>query len=126
MSRYYSATRRYKLKKTARNDFTAMTGIRAFTVNGGSNCIIVEYDTIRGMDCCRYAYIQYNDVRYKLSRNVHFKQLCGVMNCVKKEHLVAEYIPTKSDIDYINGYGTAMDDNELAHALNIPVGLLKR
>ncbi len=124
--RYYASRRRSKTRKTAKNEFSAITGLKAMEMKGGSNCIIVNQLTISGMACARYAYIKYIDHKYGLNINVHVSQSCGVLNCVKREHLIVEYTPSKKDMEYIKGYGSVMDDVELSHILHIPSDLLNR
>lgn len=118
--RFYASKRRYRLKKSAKNEFTAVTGIRAVQLLGGSNCIAVGSKTIKSEKPCRFAYRKYNKV-YELNEWVNVYTTCGVLNCVSKEHIVAEYKPTKNDLEYIGTYHKVNSLEEMAHYMRVPV-----
>jgi hypothetical protein len=122
----YGAQRRYKLKKTADNEFTALTGIKAFRMIGGSNCVIVRSKTVKGIKPCRFAYRKYNGMDNKgayieMSELVEIHTICGVLNCVGKEHIVAKYKPCKEDIEYIQSYHKVNSLSEMSHFMKVPI-----
>jgi hypothetical protein len=85
-------THRRKLKKQADNEFTALTGIRAIQMDGGSNCLITKQSTLNGTPIRKAAYILYNEtykVHPKRLKLMKVKTSCGVKNCVHRDHLVA-------------------------------------
>lgn len=122
----YGALRRYRVRNSAKNEFSRIAGIRAIQMKGGSECIIVDNNTIKGFSVDKYAYIIYNGIGYSLNRNIDYVRSCGVENCVKREHIKAIYTPSKSDLEYINSYGKSMSREDLAKALCVPVDILMK
>ncbi len=118
---------RWRLKNTADNEYTALTGIMAFQLMGGSNCLIVRYPTKgRGVATHRFAYGLYNSKYAKhFNKYVKVTTSCGVLNCVKKEHLHAIYKPSKKEADYIALYIKIDGIEDLAHKQGIPIDLLQ-
>lgn len=118
--------RKYRLKKTAKNPFTALCGKRAFELFGGTNCLVTESVTTTGsMDIKKYAYFLYLDFKNQ-NKDIRVTSTCGVANCVKKDHLVAEYSPSKADLEYINTYKDVDGIEVLAHNMKVPVDLLTK
>lgn len=119
--------KKYRIKKTAKNIFTALSGKDAFQMFGGSNCLIVKNLTVSGkQNVQRYAYSLYQEETYILNKFIKITCTCGVANCIKKEHLIAEYIPSKEEIEYINTYKDVDGIEVLAHNIKVPVELLTK
>lgn len=93
-------------------------------MSGGSNCLITKHNTISGnISVQRYAHSKY--FFYPLNNSkVKVKSTCGVLNCVNKNHLIAEYKPTKKDIEYINTYIKVDGIEIMSHRLEIPIHIL--
>lgn len=119
----YKAKIRYRLKKNAKNGFTALTGIEAFQMLGGSDCLIVKNKSVKGYNPLRYAYMKYCGMN-GINENISVKNSCGVLNCVKKEHLIAVFNPTIEDKEYIRVYSKVNTKEELAHWFKVPIELL--
>jgi hypothetical protein len=114
---------KYRLKKYADNEFTAITGILAIQMRGGSNCLICNIIKTKDVPIQKYAYFQYNKL-YKPYPPIKLSTTCNVSNCVNKDHLIATYHPTKENIQYINTYLHVDGIEQLAFNLKIPVTLL--
>lgn len=107
----------YRQRKSADNEYTALTGIMAFKMNGGSNCLLIRFGSKKKQ---KDAFSMYRDEFYKLNRNIKVTSTCGVLNCVKKDHLVAKYYPSKKEKEYIEIYGKEVASN----SLNVPIEML--
>jgi hypothetical protein len=82
---------RTKMKRKADNEFTALTGIRAIQMEGGSNCLITKQITLNNMPIPKTAYLLYNNitgVHPKRLKAMKVKTSCGAKNCVHRDHLV--------------------------------------
>ena len=124
--------RRYTLKYSAQNPFTALSGIDAIEVKNPSlNCLVTKKSTGTKYDgkykirlpIDRLAYMLYNNIS-KLNGYVVIRHACGTLNCVKQEHLSAEYSPDKEESDYIKIYYHIDGLENLSHRLNLPPILL--
>lgn len=114
---------KYRRKKTATNEFTRLTGKRAFTVFGGTKCLIVETLSINRLPVAKYAFNLY----YKLLKNntnIKVQTTCGALNCVNIEHIKGIYIPSEDDREYMRTWGKSATKEEFAHYVNIPTELL--
>lgn len=110
--------RKYRVKKTANNLYSRLTGREAIQLTGNSDCLVQKYTKIKGgIPIERYAYTQYKG---QIPKTVHVSQICGVKQCVKQEHLRASYHPTKEDEQYIKNYIKIDGPEVLAERLGVP------
>jgi len=116
--------RKYTLKKHADNEFTAITGIEAILIMNGSNCLVVRKMTADRCPIQRYSYCLYsnNKLFYK-NPYIKVTSSCGVLNCVRQNHLTATYEPTTKDNTYILEHLKIEGHEQLAHIKNIPLAL---
>jgi hypothetical protein len=118
--------RKYRIKKLVRStEFSKLSGVDSFEVDGGTQCHIVRSLTTKGMPSSKYAYFLFIG-NLSLNSDIRVKTTCGVKNCVKKEHLVAEYFPNKKDKEYIDMYYKLDGIEQLAHVFVVPVDLLEK
>ena len=110
-------------KKYASNEFTKLSGVDAFFVMGGSDCLITEHDTRYGKSIQKYAYTLY--FKYN-SNSIIVKPVCGIKNCVKKEHLEATLRLPKKDKQYILDWHRINGIEYMVNRFNIPAELIKK
>lgn len=114
-------------KKYAKNDFTRLTGAEAIEMEGGSNCILAKKKTMNGFDIKRYAYCLYIDFRKGIDNSyIKMSNKCNVNNCVKQEHLIATFKPTKEDIQYICDNLKTNGIEWLSNVFTVPIPLLSK
>ena len=99
--------KKYRVRKSAQNEFSAITGREAIQLSGSSDCLISPHTTTgEGVSIQHLAYDAYyrpgeDVIRRKksdmLHRSVKVRAICGVDQCVKKEHLEAVFKPTKKE-----------------------------
>ncbi len=100
--------KKYRIKKSAKNEFSALTGILAIQQQGGSNCLLVAQKTLakphfdRDIPIQKAAYCLYN--RVAPSSIAKLTSTCDVSNCVAPSHLQVEMIPSEQE-----GYNPALD-----------------
>lgn len=111
-----------RLKKSADNDYTAVTGKRAYRLYGGSNCIVSVYTYVNNLTCQQYAYAILSQITP--NNRIKVSSTCQATNCVNMVHLIAEYKPTTKDKEYIKSYAK-MGVDSLANSLKIPIALLQ-
>lgn len=114
------------IKKTSDNDFGRFSLKRTISSIGGLGCILTKYTkTCRGVSLQQYAYwLFHKDTDFiSPNKNIKVTPSCGVLNCVKKEHLTAEFVPSKDNLEYLKDWGIA---DYTAHTLNIPQSLLNQ
>lgn len=84
---------RRKQQKTAKNEFTSLTGIRAIEVqNPNLSCLVTAVKTIDGVSVAKKAYMLYHDLQQShpiRKTRIKVYHTCGTANCVKREHLTA-------------------------------------
>lgn len=114
----------YRIKKSARNEFSALSGIHAIEVQGQTHCLIVDKKTHKSVPIQWYAYTLYCE-KYNLNKFVIVRSSCGVLNCVKKSHLIANYVPSSEEADYIKTYHKIEGTDTLAHRLDITPAILE-
>lgn len=106
------------------NEFSSITGILALEVLNKHKCLITNVLTIsNGIPVQRFAYSLYTNT--SPNRYIKVTPSCGVLNCVRKDHLVAKYVPSKKEADYINTYLRIDGVDNLSHTLKVPLALLK-
>lgn len=117
-----------RLMKTGDNEYSRATGVRAYTLNGGSGCVVSAYDHKRQIPCQAYAYYIFHfkplDLQFNSQIKIH--STCGATNCVNRDHLVAEYKPNPESRKYINNYLKIDSTEVLAHNLNVSTILLQQ
>ncbi len=115
---------RIKNRKNS-SEFSKLTGVESFILEGGSNCIITSSSNLSGFisETPRYAYYYYNDKKPLSWTCIKVSTTCGVKNCVKKEHLVPFYLPDENDKDHIDNYLEEIGILNMAEALKVPVEL---
>lgn len=111
---------RIKYRKN-NNEFSALFGIEAIQMNGGSNCLITKAMTTR--DLQREAYFAYTNTPHNPAIKV--SSSCCVTNCVKRDHLVGFYKPTIKDALYIKENLLISSKDWLANALNVPLSMFE-
>lgn len=115
-----------KIKKFAKNEFSKISGQATIQLTGNSNCLVTRQATANGLSIQRYSYERvYNDFSFDLSNSVRVTTICGVNQCVKKEHLKATFYPKEEDKGYLESFGKNATTEEQAHYLGIPVDVLK-
>lgn len=115
-----SKQNRYRIRNRARNNpFSVLSGIEAFEMEGGSGCTIIKSKNYQIQAFCLY-----NELS-EISPKLKIIPSCGVKNCVKKEHLIATYQPTKKDAEYIKDYLKIDGAEYLSHTLNVPIGVFE-
>lgn len=119
--------RRYHLKSQANSPlFQKLTGIETFEVLGRGNCEIVKILSQIRLPIQRYAFgIFQENIDYAKNSCIKITPTCGILNCVKKDHLKAVYEPTKKDAQYIKDYLNIDGVDRLAHVFNAPISLLE-
>lgn len=117
--------RQYRLKKHATNEFTALTGIEAFPLLGGSECLITKHATRKGSPITRYAYCAYEGSPYFDNTAVEVLTTCKILNCIKKEHLIPSFHPSPKDLAYIKQYLKLDGDEVMAQMMKIPLSLFR-
>lgn len=94
MARNAHRVARAKVKKSADNEFSALTGVRAIQVqNPTMPCLVTKQGTADGHPIAKFAYLAYNGLLKaapKRITSIKVTQSCGTTNCVCKGHLVAE------------------------------------
>ncbi len=114
---------KYRIKKTASSPFSALTGILATPMLGGSLCHICKQKTVKGsIPIQKHAYKLFNNI---YSKDITVTSICNVQNCVNPEHLTATYKPNKDDQEYIRIYLRIDGLESLAEKLHITPELLK-
>lgn len=116
--------KKYRIKKRANNnEFSKLTGIEAFEMLGGNNCLITKYAffTKTRSTIQSYAYSLYSGFNKRINPNVKVTATCGATNCVKKAHLKATYEPTKKEADYIAASLNIDSPEQTASVLNVPL-----
>ncbi len=88
---------------------------------GATNCILATKLTHKGIKIQLYAYCIYND--YVFNTTIKVVSSCNILNCVKREHLIAYYCPTKGENDYILSYLKIDGHEHLANSYNVPLSL---
>lgn len=117
---------RIKSRKNS-SEFSKLTGVESFIMEGGSDCIITSSSHLSGFisETPRYAYYYYNDKKPLSWTCIKVSTTCGVKNCVKKEHLVPFYIPDENDKDHIDNYLEEIGIFKMAQALKVPIDLFR-
>lgn len=90
--------KKYRIKKSAKNEFSALTGLPATQLSGSCDCLVAHQLTCSPSATTahipsnspvaihRFAYSVYHQIPlHKIERVV---QSCGVDQCVKREHLI--------------------------------------
>ena len=113
----------YRTKKNAKNEFTRLSGVKTFELIGGSECLITEHDTRYGKSIQKYAYELYTGYR---SPSIIVKNICGVKNCVKKEHLTETLKLPDEDKKYILDWYKVNGIEYMENAFKIPAELIKK
>ena len=86
---------RNKNKKFAKNEFTALTGVRAIQVQNPDPalaCLVTEAKTIDGLSVAKHAYILYHDLKMShptRRERIRVTRTCNTANCVARDHLIA-------------------------------------
>src|SRR5574343_357430 len=112
--------KKYRIKNRANNnEFSALSGIEAFELLGGQNCLITKSKNTQPI-----AYELYRNIQ-KMSKKIKVYSTCGIKNCVKKDHLIAIYKPTKKETEYIKTYAKIDGSEQLAHVLKVPRDLME-
>lgn len=112
--------KKYRIKYRANNNaFSAITGIDAFELSGGQNCLVTKSVNLQ-----KKAYELYTKTS-NLGARIKISSVCGIQNCVKPEHLVATYKPTAKDAEYIKTYYKIDGAEHLAHAFKVPQNLME-
>lgn len=115
--------RKYRIKKKAENEFSALAGVDAIQLFGALDCLVIKpVVKMCGVPVLKFAYQKYYGIE-ALNRNIVFTTKCGVTNCVKKSHLKAVYNPSKADKDYIDTYLKIDGEEVIAKNLNVPIHL---
>ncbi len=119
--------RKYRLKKRADNDYTAQTGKEAYTLHGGSACVVAVYKMFGNLTCQQYAYYIFNlkDLNLPFNTKIKVSSTCGATNCVNRDHLVAVYKPSKENQQYITDYLKTDGISVIAHNLQVSKELLQ-
>ena len=86
---------RNKLKKTAKNDFTALTGIRAIQLSGSCDCLVVANKTYLDLPIKKAAYLLYNNISITSEHPTRIARMkvhssCGVDQCVNPNHFIVK------------------------------------
>lgn len=92
--------RKYRIKKSAKNQFSALSGIEAIQLSGSADCLVVNRKTIHNIPPAKYAYCLYKGI-LKPSPYLKVKQSCGIKQCVKQEHLCATFSPPEDILNQI-------------------------
>lgn len=120
-------SRKNYLKQKGYCEFSRIEGIDAYEMNGGSGCIITRKTVFRRINNNRRAYFAYVGFPiYGANYNIQVSNTCGVLNCVKREHLIAVYQPSKKEQEYIATYLKIEGKEQLAHTLQIPITLFEQ
>lgn len=115
--------RKYKLKATGKDAFQKKTGIKTILLTGGSDCLIIGRKKYKNAYSNQlHAYCVYSGK--PINSRIKVTNTCGVTQCVKEEHLIPCYKPTKDDIEYIRA-NKMMGSDYLSHVLNIPKNLFE-
>lgn len=92
MPRNTSKASRGKIKRRANNEFSALSGIRAFQLSGSCDCLVTEQTTANGYPIKKYAYLLYNNLLVgahpKRIKSIRVKSSCGVDQCVNPAHFI--------------------------------------
>lgn len=105
------------------NEFSVLTGILAIEVLNTDKCLVTKALSISGgTPIQRYAYYLYTNT--PPNKHIKISASCGILNCVRKDHLIAKYQPTKKDIDYISTYLKIDGIEQLSKVLKVPSNLL--
>ena len=92
--------KKYRIKKSAKNEFSALTGLPATQMAGSIDCLVAHqltsltsatttgFSSSLPVPVKKLAYCVYNKVPLSDVKTV--TQTCGVAHCVKREHLEAE------------------------------------
>lgn len=92
--------KKYRIKKTAKNEFSKLSGIEATQLSGSIDCLVAHqlrvspsatatpFTITKSIPIKKFAYALYHNVAISDIKSV--KQTCGVAQCVKREHLEAE------------------------------------
>lgn len=111
----------YRLRKSATNPFTKITGIKAIQITGGSNCLISIQKTVTSLPrmvdrpisikrTAAFFYLTspeilksfgfelkvkpYNIYNFTQDDILKVTQTCGVLECVHPDHLTIKIKPT--------------------------------
>lgn len=115
--------KKYRLKYSAKDEYQKAVGVKTIQLRGSCDCLIINRlkykDTYTNQ---QHAYSVYNNT--PINKAIKVTNTCGIEQCIKKEHLVAKYHPTKDDIEYIK-LNKMMGIDYLSHVLKIPEDLLQ-
>lgn len=114
-----------RIKNMAKNnEFSVLTGILAIEVLNTQKCLVTKIlSASKGVPIQKYAYHLYT--KSLPHRYIKISSTCGILNCVKKDHLIAKYEPTKKDIDYISTYLKIDGIEQLSSVLKVPTNILE-
>jgi hypothetical protein len=119
-----------RLKKTGDNEYTRATGNRAYTLKGGSNCVVSAIDSVYSnkYKVQPHAYYIFNHKDIDLPFNPHIKitTTCGATNCVNRDHLIATYKPSKEDREYLKDWYKPANHDDMAQKLSVLPSLLSQ
>lgn len=117
--------KKYRIKNRVNNNaFSALTGIEAIEVVNPNCCLVVKQLSANGgIPITKYAYcIYYN---YPTSLNITVSHTCDIENCVRQDHLIATYRPSKKDLEHIDMYKNIDDMKTIAEYLKVPLDLFR-
>ena len=119
--------RRYYIQKHTKNPFTRITGVEVIELLGGQGCWITKKLTHNKVPMQQYAYYIHNDM-FGIDYNpkIHITSICGINNCIKKDHLQATYHPYKADQQYIADNIKTSGLSHMAHMMKITPQLLQQ
>lgn len=119
---------KFRLKKTGDNEYTRATGVRAYSLKGGSKCVVSAVDSVyyNTYKVQPHAYYIFNIESLGIAFNPKIKvtSTCRATNCVNRSHLVGTYKPAQKDIDYLKDYLSIDGLDYAAHTLQVPKKLL--
>jgi hypothetical protein len=108
-TRNSKTAKKWKIKQTANNPFTANTGVKAYQLTGSSDCLICPQKEAKNVSTRKIAFalangwqsyeMGFDSKRIKL---LSVKATCGVDQCINPAHLVGT---EKEDNAATNGWG---------------------
>lgn len=113
-----------RLKAYASEPYQKATGVKTIQLRGNCDCLIINRLKYKEKYTNQqHAYSIFNGITF--NPDIKVTNTCGIVQCIKKEHLLAVYKPNKEDAQYIKDNRSMYSIEELAFFVKTPVQLLQ-